>query len=52
MGLNPGDQVRIAGRRGTFTLEKPLDGGWRVRCQRTLMLHAYRTDRITKKGSR
>lgn len=51
--MTPGDTVRIKGRRGTYTLEKPLDGGWRVRSQRTLMLHAYRTDQIqAKKGRR
>ena len=47
--MTPGDQVRVSGRRGTFTLvSETSEVGWRV--YKDGRFHSFPKERIKKKG--
>jgi hypothetical protein len=49
--MNRGDQVRVVGHRGTFTLVEETPGvGWYM--YRDGRLHAYRLEQIRRKKGR
>jgi hypothetical protein len=49
--MTPGDQVRVSGLRGVFTLVEETEGvGWRM--YRDGRFYAYRMERIRRKKGR